>query len=213
VANFGKLVGWTVGPVLIVGGLARAFLLEPWTVPTEPWIAASVAPSLEGGDEVLLLTRGTPKAGDLVRCADPEKKGGGHVVGRIVGMQGDVVEVQGYHLTVNGNRYDSTDACDPPTVTVLSPATKHNVAINCGRVEMGGGWNFIGSDPKNISEMARKFTIGAGKVFLLSDNRSIHDDSRDFGQVPLDTCDRRIVFRLWSAKGWQDVKHRLTVIH
>lgn len=211
-ANLGKLVGWTVGPVLIVGGLARAFLLEPWTVPTDPWIAASVAPSLDGGDEVLMLTRGKPAAGDLVRCADPEKKSD-FVVGRIVGMQGDVVEVQGYHLSVNGNRFDSTDACDPPTYPVLSPATHQKMQLDCGRVEMGGGWHFIGRDPKNMSEMARKFTIGAGKVFLMSDDRSIHDDSRDFGQIPLETCNRRVVFRLWSSKGWSDAKRRMTYIH
>ncbi len=49
-------------------------------------------------------------------------------------------------------------------------------------------------------------------LFLLSDDRSYHDDSRDFGTVPADSCTGRIVFRLWGKEGWCDDKRRMTFV-
>jgi signal peptidase I len=55
--------------------------------------------------------------------------------------------------------------------------------------------------------------VPAGHVFLASDNRYYHDDSRDFGSVPKDSCHERVVFRLWSARGWFDEARRMSLIH
>ena len=62
-------VGATVAVILL---LLRAFVLTVWDVPNEPRIAAAVAPTLEGGDTVVVMTVGTPSFGELVRCKDPE---------------------------------------------------------------------------------------------------------------------------------------------
>jgi signal peptidase I len=210
--KLGQFLAWTIVPLLLIGSALRIFLFEPWTVPRDKWIAASVGPSLSGGDLVLLLTRGTPGFGDLVRCADPEKSGS-FVIGRIVGTQGDVVEIGGSQLRVNGKAYNSTDACDKATFPIVSPETEQTIDLKCGRVEMAGGWHFIGRSPRPPKATApRKFKVETARVFLISDNRDIHDDSRDFGALPVDTCDRRIVFRLWSAKGWMDSGPRMTLI-
>ena len=53
--------------------------------------------------------------------------------------------------------------------------------------------------------------IEAGKWYLVSDDRHIHLDSRDFGQIDPTTC-QHIVYRLQSAKGFGDSKRRLSVI-
>jgi signal peptidase I len=50
----------------------------------------------------------------------------------------------------------------------------------------------------------------AGKLFLVSDNRSMHEDSRDFGQVDASTCEH-IVFRLWGEH-YTDSSRRFTII-
>jgi signal peptidase I len=50
-------------------------------------------------------------------------------------------------------------------------------------------------------------------VFLASDNRHYHDDSRDFGTVVRASCQERVVFRFWSARGWFDQKRRMTFIN
>lgn len=206
-----KFLLWTVGVFIVLFGLGRAFLFETWTVPEGSWIAASTAPTLAGGDLVLVLTVGQAEFGDLVRCADPEDPAY-HVVGRIAGVGGDVVELRGPVLTVNGNRYVATEACKEAQFTILHPDSGNEVTMNCARVEMGSGWHFRGNLPQASKNNDVRKEVGPGKVYLLSDNRDIHDDSRDFGSLPEETCKQRIFFRLWSKEGWWDSKSRLTII-
>jgi signal peptidase I len=201
-----------IGISAVIAGILRLTLLEPWVVPEDDgWLSASVAPTLGPGDVVLLLTRGEPGFGDLVRCPDPEYKGS-FVVGRIAGLAGDTVEIQGHSLKVNGKRYDVTDACDERTFTVKHPDSGTELQMFCGRVDMGGGWHYRGTSAKRRPRHDKKKLVGSGRYFLLSDNRDLHDDSRDFGTLQADDCSQRIVLRLWSREGWSDSKHRVTPI-
>jgi len=203
---------WTLGITLVVAFILRYTLLESWTVPAnDAWMDASVAPTLRSGDVVLLLTVGSPGFGDLARCRDPEEASR-WVVGRIVGLEGDVVELQGSTAVVNGKRYTATDACLEGHFKVDHPDTGSEVVVSCSRVEMAGGWHFEGSTGKAPAAEEKKWTVGPGRVFLLSDDRDVHDDSRDFGAVPLASCSGHVVFRLWSSRGWSDSKARMTVI-
>jgi signal peptidase I len=214
VNKVGRILAWIFGPLFLLLLLLRLFFFEPWKIPNDDkhkWLAVSIAPTLAGGDTVLLLTRGSPGFGDLVRCTDPENAND-FVVGRIVGMPGDTVEIAGARLHVNGNNYNGSDACEEKTYPVVHPETGNKIDLACGRVEMGGGWYMMGQLNKASSESKRKVTISAGRAWLLSDNRSLHEDSRDFGQVALDTCKRRPVLRLWSAKGWFDSKRRFSAV-
>jgi hypothetical protein len=54
--------------------------------------------------------------------------------------------------------------------------------------------------------------VGAGLVYLVSDNRQFPYDSRDFGLVERATCKEMVFFRLLSAEGWKDVAHRFSLI-
>ena len=65
------------------------------------------------------------------------------------------------------------------------------------------------------STTAVKFdeTVESGLVYLLSDNREFHEDSRDFGPVPKESCTETIFFRLWGAEGWGDAETRMTYLH
>ncbi len=206
-----RSIGWIVGTTLVVGGALRLFVFDVWTVPEDKWLAASIAPTLGAGDTVLLLRHGKPGTGDLVRCADPEKAGK-LVVGRIVGMPGDKVELGAARLTVNGHSFVSSEACTESTFTVTEPETGSAVKLNCSRIEMSGGWHFMGSRPKATSDRPHAHEVGPGRYYLASDNRGMHDDSRDFGAIPQATCNRRIVFRLWGAGGWLDGSRRFTVV-
>ena len=60
-------------------------------------------------------------------------------------------------------------------------------------------------------EPPTKTAVESGKWFLVSDDRHIHVDSRDFGQVDTTTC-QHIVFRLQSGQGFGDSKKRLSII-
>jgi len=203
---------WTAGILAIVGGILRLTMFNVWTLPDDADLAASVAPSLLAGDSILMYTRGTPGFGDLVRCVDPSDAQR-FVVGRVVGLEGDKVETEGRNLLVNGKTYDGQSSCPHPTVTIQHPTTLSDVKIQCDVVEMAGGWHYRGYSPTPFKSTNMSREVGEGMLFLISDNRDFHQDSRDFGAVPIASCKERIVFRLVGKGGWFDDKSRLTYIH
>ena len=209
-----RFLVWTAVIVAIVVVGLRYLLLESWTIPEDDaWLGASIAPTLRPGDTVLVLIRGKPGFGDLARCVDPDDPKG-WVVGRIVGLPGDVVEVVGPTLVVNGKSYVSTEACQEPRFTIQHPDTGSELELGCSRVDLAGSWHFQGSGggKGRVPGEDAKHTVGEGLVYLLSDDRDVHEDSRDFGAIPAETCRGKIVFRLWGKEGWGDSKHRMTVI-
>jgi signal peptidase I len=210
-ARFFRALGWVAAFLLVIGGVVRALFLEPWVVPDDPKTGASVAPSLAGGDTILYMFRNKAAFGDLVRCTDPDDAAG-YVVGRVVGLAGDTVETNGRELSVNGKRYLGEMACADEKLSVPHPSSGSNVDLWCDQVEIAGHPHLRGTSDKAGIYTPTKTIVGQGMVFLLSDDRSYHDDSRDFGTVRADGCSGRIVFRLWSKDGWGDVKHRMTFV-
>ncbi|WP_437589169.1 signal peptidase I [Sorangium sp. So ce1000] len=202
---------WILGTLLVLGVVLRALVLDVWVVPNDPSLGASVAPSLAPGDAVVVLTRGTPGFGELVRCPDPETPGD-HIVGRIAGLPGDTVDVDHSTLDVNGQRYDPEMACAEPTITITDPATGNPVQLSCDMVMMGPGLHPRATGRRPPLERRHHVEVRPDTVFLLSDNRSYHDDSRDFGLQPRAACNQRIVFRLWGGAGWSDDQRRFTFV-
>lgn len=195
--------------VLALAG--RLLFLKAWTIPDDPALNASLEPTLGSGDVVLLLTRGTRGFGDLVRCPDPED-GQRWVVGRIAGVAGDEVRVDPSGiLSVNGKRFSTTEACVDSEFSVAHPVSGHLIKMQCRRVEMAGGWHYHGIAPgMTAKEYVHK--VGPGRVFLLSDDRTFHDDSRDFGTVPVEGCVEKPVLRLWGKAGFSDANRRFTAV-
>jgi signal peptidase I len=87
--------------LLLVVLLVRLFVADPERVDGD-----SMAPTLHAGDVVLSVRPALLGAvdrtgrGDLVVLADPQ--GGGRLVKRVVGLPGDVVEIQDAVLRVDG---------------------------------------------------------------------------------------------------------------
>jgi signal peptidase I len=212
VRKFLKGLAWVVGTLAVLAIVARLTFIRVWTVPDDRALSASLAPSLASGDIVLVLYRGERSIGDLVRCPDPEDAQR-WVVGRIVGQQGDKVEVQNGLLILNGKRYEVSEACAEPRLTVPHPTDGRPVDHACMRVELGGGWHAEARALTASPDSPREHTVGPGRVYLLSDNRTYHDDSRDFGAIPADSCKEQIVFRLWGKDGFFADKHRFAAIH
>jgi signal peptidase I len=210
-ASLWRGLGWTAAIVVVLGAAGRAIFLEPWTLPDDDKTSASVAPTLSGGDTVLYMKRERPGFGDLVRCLDPDDPNK-FVIGRVAGLSGDVVETSGRELSVNGKRYLSEMVCAHEKIQIPHPTSGSQVTLWCDQVSMGGHSHFRGMGEKGVVSSPTRHTVGEGMLFLLSDDRTYHDDSRDFGQVPAKSCTGRIVFRLWGRDGWKDDAHRLTSI-
>lgn len=208
----GKVLLWTAVALVAIGGLLRALLVKTWTVPKDLNLAASIAPTLAGGDVVLLLTRGSRGFGDLVRCKDPDDPSQ-YVIGRIYGVEGDVVETKGRQVFVNGKRYEPAQACPARKYKFIHPNTEEEIPLDCGVVEIAGGWHYRSHIRRDLSPTNTKVEVGEGMVYLLSDNIDHHDDSRDFGTLEKSSCTERIMFRFVSDTGWSDEEGRLSYIH
>jgi signal peptidase I len=207
-----KALLWIVGILAVTVGILRLTLIDFWTVPDDPILGAAVAPTMAPGDVVVLLTKGKAGFGDLVRCADPENPAK-FVVGRIAGVEGDVVETVGASLKVNGQSYNGQSACPKTNYTVKHPTSGAETKLNCDVVTMGGGWHYRGSSAKPFPSTPKRAEVGPGMLYLVSDDREFHDDSRDFGSVRRETCKGRPILRLIGSAGWADDDQRMTFLH
>ena len=211
-SKYGKVVLWSTLVIGAIVVLLRVFLLRVWVIPSDDkLLSASIAPSLSPGDVVLVLTAGTPGFSDLVRCADPDEPRR-FVIGRIAGEPGDNVVIEGANVSINDKRAALEHACSPHTTTVEDPTTGAPVELLCDLETLGGSTHKRGTRPNDsIDRVERK--VQPGFVWLLSDNRAYPDDSRLYGAVKPETCDARIIFRLWGTKGYFDSETRFTYIH
>jgi signal peptidase I len=212
-----KILRFLLWVAIVLGvliGIARLTAIRWWRVPSDdPYLEASIAPTLRGGDLVLLWRLTEPGFGDLTVCPEPEAS---HriVIGRIVGEAGDRVAVKGSTLTVNDSKAETEHACNPPRFGVEHPATGAELEQQCDVEVVGSTSHKRGSTgghgvlPGDVDT-----TVDPGRVFLLSDNRLLPYDSRDFGAVERSTCTETIIFRLVSEQGYFDVANRFVVIH
>jgi len=210
-----KVVVWVLVVVAIIVGVARAVAIRWWRVPTgDPYLEASVAPTLRGGDLVILWRLTHPLYGDLVVCPEPGAGDGRIVIGRIVADGGDTVEIKDGWVKVNGRALSTESACNERIFSALDPETGNEVKQHCDMVELGSsthmrGGTIAGAPLPNDLDAT---DINPEQLFLMSDNRQFPYDSRDFGAVDAAECKESIVFRLTSKDGFFDVDGRLEVI-
>jgi signal peptidase I len=193
VKGFVRGLAWILGILGAVCVLLYLFLLDVWVVPTgDAPLAASILPTLMPQDKVLIHRGHQPVYGELARCASPE--GAGYVIGRVFGTAGDRVEVEDRVVKTNGQALAARHAC--PDRIVAHPVTENLVTLACGAAETGA-WSFEYLVSREMSGGNHSATVEPGKLYLVSDNRTLHQDSRDFGLVDASTCEH-IVFRLWG---------------
>ncbi len=204
---------WTAIIVGAVIGLARLTAIRWVRIPTgDAYLEASIAPSLRGGDTVILWRLTAPKFGDLVVCPEPDAAQR-IVIGRIAGEEGDKIKVEGANLTVNDRQAETETACAEKTFQVAHPGTGQQIEQTCSIEAIGGSSHKRGgTGGHGVLPPPVNLTVESGKVFLLSDNRLLPYDSRDFGLVDRSTCTESVVFRLYGSGGFFDEKHRFTFI-
>jgi len=210
-SKFLRFLAWTL---IIVGGLigiARLTVIRWWQLPVgDPYLEASLAPSLRGGDWVLLWRGSAPIEGNLVLCPEP-KAAGRLVIARILGEHDDQVKVKSGHVLVNGRSFESEGGCDP--FTVRDPGSHQEVEQPCRREVVGSRTHLRGEVQDSLpSPKDDEVEVPSGQVYLVSDNRQFPWDSREFGPVERSTCVETVFYRLTSKDGFFDVPNRLMLI-
>lgn len=189
-----------------LGVLAHLFVVEAWRVPQgDTLFPASIQPTLAVEDLILVRRNGPPDRGQLARCVSP--RDGSFVVGRVFGLPGDRVDVVDDQVSTNGKPLGARHAC--PMVMLPHPITQNLVKLTCGVAE-NGAWSFQYLGSPERSGARSQAEVEPGKAYLLSDNRLMHEDSRDFGQVDLAGC-QHVVYRLWGEK-YADDARRFTLL-
>jgi len=192
-----QLLGWVVGIVAAIALALYALVLDVWVVPSDdPLLTASIAPTLSPGDVLLVARHGGLDHGYLARCPDPETRGR-FVVARAIAHGGETIAFDGEIASVDGHHTPSPTRCEPSDVVVQDPATGSDLLLGC-EVEEYAEVNFSilrsFANPKSTP----KQTVAPGRWFLVSDDRHVHLDSRDFGEVDPHDC-QHVLFR--AARG------------
>jgi signal peptidase I len=181
-----------------------------WKLPSDdPQFVVSVEPTLSAGDLVVIARHGSPGTGNLVRCADPDEPRR-FVVGRWMASPGDKVDILGENITINGEHASSPRGCATGKTSLTNPASGAQESLMCRQVEFAGLTHEVLTSVEH-AEGHRAVTVDSGKIFIASDNRHMHLDSRDFGSIDPSSCEH-VLFRLWGNSGFGDASHRFTII-
>lgn len=190
-----------------LGALLYLFVVDTWRVPLDPSLATAAAPQLAAADLLLVRRSGPPKHGELARCLSPAD--GSYVVGRVYGEPGQHVEVKDDVVTTNGQAPPAGHHAACPAVTLPHPVTQNLVKLSCGVADTGASsFQYLTGERPSASRSATD--VGPGKLYLVSDNRHLHQDSRDFGVVDAASC-QHVVYRLWGEK-YADDGRRFTLL-
>jgi signal peptidase I len=206
-SSFGRNLLWLVAILGSIGLLLYLFVFDTYVIPgDDPLATASILPTLSPQDRILTRRGSQPVVGELARCALPEGNGK-YVIGRVFGGPGDDVEISNERVSVNGKVPKTRFACG--IVNVVHPVSGDAVPLTCSAEDNGSFTYNVLAHPE-FRESPRRAKVEPNKLFLVSDDRHIHWDSRDFGQVDLSTCEH-VVFRLWGET-FGDSSHRFNVL-
>jgi len=190
-------------PVILVVFLLRAFLVEPFRIPS-----GSMLPSLLIGDFILVnkyryglrlpvLNRkvievDSPKRGDVMVFRFPGDESVNYIK-RVVGLPGDHIVYRDKKLYINGQLMAQT-AVD---VYEYSESGQRRIPAQRYRETLNGVAHDIllseSGDPTPL-----EFTVPEAQYFVMGDNRDRSNDSRYWGTVP----ERNIVgkaFLIWFS--------------
>ncbi len=136
-----------------------------------------------------------PSRGDMVIFKFPEKESELYTK-RVIGLPGDVVEMRGGKLVVNGR-------------TVTGMLTGSVDGVEYYRESLGGREYIIQHLPgRGYMTDTPPVRVPEGHVFVMGDNRDNSYDSRGWGCLPLENVEGEI-FARWMSVDWKHWRPRL----
>ena len=205
-------------PVLIAVLVLRAFLFEPFRIPS-----GSMMPTLLVGDFILVnkftyglrlpvwqtrITEGNrPKRGDVVVFRYPQDESQDYIK-RVVGLPGDHVGYYNRRLSINGKLLDIETA---RVYEGLGDLNKMKNAYGCDRAaadcqvyieKLDQAEYTIMTNPGSTFGVNGELFIPEGEYFVMGDNRNHSNDSRIWGNVPEENLVGKAVM-IWMHWDWR----------
>lgn len=209
---------WAAAIALIL----RSFVIEAYKIPS-----GSMIPTLLVGDHLFVnkfiyglkipftfikfFDFRKPKRGEIVIFTRPEE--GKDFIKRVIGIEGDTVEIRGHDVYVNGEllKKEYVDEYEYPERDEFSgeyrkvrakryletiDGIKHYIILRPDSPLMGFGDGV--------------YKVGKDSYFVMGDNRDNSSDSRFFGTINFKQIKGRAMFIWWSWGGGQGIQfHRI----
>jgi signal peptidase I len=162
--------------LVIAGAVAVALILKVTTVQAFYIPSASMEPTLQVGDRVLVNKWSyrvhDVNRGDIVVFSRPPQEASDikDLIKRVVGLPGETLTIENNHVMINGQVLDEPYL---PAGTLIQPVGTHGCAP---------------ADPCVIPQ---------DEVFVMGDNRTNSADSRFFGPIRESSIVGRAFVRLW----------------
>jgi signal peptidase I len=204
-----QLVADNKGFLMFVVGmiLMRSAIADWYVVPS-----SSMYPHLLEGDrvfanrlaydiklpftDVILKQLADPERGDIVTFTSPES--GIRLVKRVIGLPGDVVEMDEGKLVINGVSagYDAVADPDPEYLTPTKEYPQQQLVF---KETMGNFEHHIIVMPERRSvRFFGPYLVPAGQYMMLGDNRDNSIDSRSYGFVKRELITGRVKNLMFS---------------
>ena len=174
------LVEWSAIIVIavVVAVVLRLFVVQTFFIPS-----GSMLPTLQIGDRILVNKlsyhlHGIHR-GDIVVFTRPplEPPQYQDLVKRVIGLPGETIQAVDGHIEIDGK---------PLAEPWLTPAMQHST---------------IPTPDGRPFDLAAPYTIPAGDVFVMGDNRTDSADSRTFGPIPESTIVGKVDLIIWPPSG------------
>lgn len=149
----------------------RAFVVEPFEVPTESMISTIQVGDRLLGEKISYLAH-DPQAGDVVTFSDPENPST-TLIKRIIATPGQTIDLKDGEVYVDGTKLDEPYTQGKPT----NPIERHA--------------DFLSSD------ITYPYTLGQDEYWMMGDNRTNSLDSRYFGPIKRQSITSRGWFIFW----------------
>ncbi|MBX3190587.1 MAG: signal peptidase I [Labilithrix sp.] len=201
-------LGWLLAIFAAICTLLYLFVFDTWVVPSDdPVFAVSIEPTLRVGDRILTRRGSTPRFGQLARCKAPDGSGK-HVIGRVFGKEGDSVKIVSERVITNGKGVATRFSCGKQDV--VDPNKGDMTTLDCSTEDNGATTYNVLLHQEYRGSGDHAALLVPGTLYLVSDNRYFHQDSRDYGLVEVAGCEQ-VVFRLWGET-FTDSSRRFSVL-
>ena len=204
----------TVVYALLIALVLRVLLFQPFTIPS-----ASMEPNLYQGDYIIVskysygysrhsipfspplfqgrILERSPQRGDIVVFKLP-RDGRTDYVKRIIGLPGDVIEVNEDQVTINGVKLAYAQA---GVFEGKNGASLDDTGTNMLREELPGRPHTVMDTPGSPFAPGT-WVVPPGHYFAMGDNRDHSADSRDWGFVPEGNLVGRAMVIWLNCEGW-----------